>query len=48
VIDNQVIIPSGCNKTRKILEDLGMIVFDVDMDQFILAGGACKCLTIKI
>ena len=48
VIGNQVIISSGCNKTRKILEDLGMIVFDVDMDQFILAGGACKCLTIKI
>ena len=48
VIDNQVIIPSGCDETRRILESLGMVVFDVDMDQFILAGGACKCLTIKI
>lgn len=47
-IDNKVIIPSGCNDTRKLLKEAGFEVFETDMSQYILSGGACKCLTLKL
>jgi N-dimethylarginine dimethylaminohydrolase len=47
-IDNNVVIPSGCPTTRKLLEDHGFKVYDTDMSEFIKAGGACKCLTLRL
>jgi len=48
VIDEQVIIPSNCPGTRKILEDLGFTVHDVPMTEYLKSGGACKCLTLRL
>lgn len=48
VINNYVIIPSGCDDTQKILETLGLIVHQTDMSEYIKAGGACKCLTLNL
>lgn len=47
-IDDKVVIPSGCEQTKTLLKEAGFQVFDTDMSQFILAGGACKCLTLKV
>lgn len=46
VINDNVIMPSGCLKTENILQDLGFNVYTCKMDEFIKAGGACKCLTL--
>lgn len=48
VIDNAVIIPSGCVATKKRLEQKGFQVFMCEMSEFIKAGGACKCLTLEV
>lgn len=47
-IDNKVIIPAGCETTKKLLVGAGFEVFDTDMSEFIKAGGACKCLTLRL
>lgn len=47
-IGNKVIIPSGCDATKKLLLSAGFEVFDTDMSEFIKAGGACKCLTLRL
>jgi N-dimethylarginine dimethylaminohydrolase len=47
-VDDKIVIPSGCDDTRKLLEKSGFEVFETDMSQYILSGGACKCLTLKL
>lgn len=47
-INNNVIIPSNCPETTKLLEDNGFKVYSTDMSEFIKAGGACKCLTLRL
>lgn len=47
-VGNQVVIPSGCEATKSLLVNAGFEVFDTDMSEFIKAGGACKCLTLRI
>jgi len=47
-IGNKVIIPSGCDTTKRLLLSVGFEVFDTDMSEFIKAGGACKCLTLRL
>jgi N-dimethylarginine dimethylaminohydrolase len=46
VAGKNIIIPSHCDKTKKELERRGFTVFCCDMDEYIKAGGACKCLTL--
>jgi len=48
VIDKTVIMPKGCKKTKKQLKKIGYKVKSVEMSEFIKAGGACKCLTLRI
>lgn len=48
VIDNTVIIPSGCPETKRILSSWGYNAVECEMSEFIKAGGACKCLTLFI
>lgn len=48
VINQHVIIPTGCPQLTKTLEDHGFTVHACDMSEFIKAGGACKCLTLRI
>ena len=47
-VDNKIIIPAGCEATKKLLQDAGFEVFDTNMSEFIKAGGACKCLTLRL
>lgn len=48
VIGQSVILPAGCPVTGENLEWMGFEVHEVDVSQFMLAGGGCKCLTLKI
>lgn len=48
VINKQVIIPSGCDTTAALLTNLGFTAHQADMSEYIKAGGACKCLTLKM
>jgi len=47
-VGNKVIIPAGCEATKTLLTGAGFEVFDTDMSEFIKAGGACKCLTLRL
>jgi N-dimethylarginine dimethylaminohydrolase len=47
-VGNNVVIPSGCPETTKLLKSVGFDVFETDMSEYIKAGGACKCLTFKL
>ena len=43
-----IILPEGCEKTAKKLEEIGFNSHFVPMSEFIKAGGACKCLTLEV
>jgi len=47
-LGNKIVMPSGCENTYKQLERLGYEVYHIDMSEFIKAGGACKCLTLRL
>ena len=47
-LGNNVIIPSGCENTKKLLTGAGFEVYDTDMSEYIKSGGACKCLTLRL
>lgn len=48
VINKQVILPTQCPQISAELEKRGYEVFACDMDEYLKAGGACKCLTLRI
>lgn len=49
VIEDNIIMPAGCDQTAEWLaEKQGFNVYMVPMSEFIKAGGACKCLTLKL
>ena len=48
IIDNDVIMPEGCDETKRLLEKRNFNVLSCDMSEFIKAGGACKCLTLMM
>jgi len=48
LVGDHIIIPKGCNETRDILTQNYYIVHEVEMSEFIKAGGACKCLTMFV
>ena len=48
VLDKDIILPSGCPKATKELEKRGFHVYPLDFSEFIKAGGAAKCLALKI
>lgn len=48
VIDKNIILPTGCPETERILKKLGHTVYACDMSEFIKAGGASRCLTLAI
>jgi N-dimethylarginine dimethylaminohydrolase len=47
-IGSQVIIPARCPKTISLLIARGFTVYDVILDEFLKAGGAAKCLVLRI
>lgn len=48
LIGRNVILPDGCPQTMTKLEERGYTPRPLDMSEFIKAGGACKCLTLKL
>lgn len=48
VIEKNVIMNDGCPKIRGKLEYLEFSVFEIPLAEFIKAGGAAKCLVLKI
>jgi N-dimethylarginine dimethylaminohydrolase len=47
-LGNKIVMPSGCENTYRQLENLGYEVYHTDVSEFIKAGGACKCLTLRL
>lgn len=48
VINKNVILPLYCPRTMESLENAGYTYHVLDMSEFLKAGGACKCLTLKL
>ncbi len=47
-VGKQVILPSGCPETERILRTRGYGTHTVVLDEFLKAGGAAKCLTLAL
>lgn len=47
-VGKTVVMPDGCPKTKRELELRGFTVHALDFSEFIKAGGAAKCLILKI
>ena len=48
VLDKNVILPSNCPDISAALEERGFTVYACDMNEYLKAGGACKCLTLRL
>jgi N-dimethylarginine dimethylaminohydrolase len=48
VVDKHVVVPGHCPETVKSLERRGFEAHTVVVDEFMKAGGACKCLTLNV
>ena len=48
VVARTVIIPAGCSALRRELESRHFEVRELDLDEFLKAGGSAKCLTLRI
>jgi N-dimethylarginine dimethylaminohydrolase len=47
VLGKSVVLPKNCFCTEKLLIEKGFIPYSIPMSEYIKAGGACKCLTLK-
>jgi N-dimethylarginine dimethylaminohydrolase len=48
VLGEDIVMPAGCVTTTAILERRGFRVHPVDLDEFLKAGGAAKCLSLRL
>jgi N-dimethylarginine dimethylaminohydrolase len=48
VINKHIILPTHCPQLTTSLEQRGFLVHACDMDEYLKAGGACKCLTLQL
>jgi N-dimethylarginine dimethylaminohydrolase len=48
VLGRDVVLPAGCPKTYKLLASRGFTSHPVELSEFIKAGGAAKCLSLKL
>lgn len=48
VINQQIILPANCPKTENNLIKQGFTVHPCELSEYIKAGGAAKCLTLKL
>ena len=46
VVERSVVVNAGCSKLAGQLAGRGLEVFELDLSEFIKAGGAAKCLTL--
>jgi N-dimethylarginine dimethylaminohydrolase len=47
VVGRNIVLPRGADRVGAVLEEMGFAVHWVNMDQFLLSGGAAKCLTLN-
>ena len=48
VLENQIVINSGCAALAAALRGRGFEVFETDLSEFIKAGGSAKCLVLAL
>lgn len=48
ILGKDVVLPAGCDQTYALLKKLGYSTYPVELDEFIKAGGAAKCLTLIV
>ena len=48
VIKDKIVIPIDCPKTKYMLEKEGFSVYEIDISEFIKAGGGPKCVILSI
>lgn len=48
VLDKQVILPANCPQISAVLQKRGFKVHACEMNEYLKAGGACKCLTLML
>ena len=48
VLGSHVLLPAGCPQVCRLLRDTGFTCHSLAMSEFIKAGGACKCLVLRI
>jgi N-dimethylarginine dimethylaminohydrolase len=48
VLGKDIVMPAGCPEICKTLTKMGYTPYEVELDEFIKAGGASKCLTLKL
>jgi N-dimethylarginine dimethylaminohydrolase len=48
VLNKDIVMPWGCIQTAEVLGRMEYKIHEIPINQFILAGGACKCLTLQL
>lgn len=48
VLGEDVILPAGCTTTYSMLQKRGYRTYPVELSEFIKAGGAAKCLSLRL
>jgi N-dimethylarginine dimethylaminohydrolase len=48
VLGDDVILPAGCTTTYSMLQKRGYRTYPVELSEFIKAGGAAKCLSLRL
>lgn len=48
VLGKKIVLPSNCPDISKTLTQRGFEVYACDMTEYLKAGGACKCLVLKL
>lgn len=48
VIGKNVVMPAGCPRTMDFLRGSGFTPYPVEVDEYLKAGGAAKCLVLKL
>jgi len=48
VLGTDLVVPAGCDETYALLEKRGFRSYPVALSEFLKAGGAAKCLSLKI
>ena len=47
-IDDKIIVNKASDNLKSKLNQLGFEVIEIDLSEFIKAGGSAKCLTLKL
>jgi N-dimethylarginine dimethylaminohydrolase len=48
VLGTDIIVPAGCPATYAMLAQRGFVSYPVELSEFIKAGGAAKCLSLRL